>query len=222
MTRTRTLIFFGAIFLVVSSLFVWSYAFDIQTHFLAGTNPPRPPAPVVLPQLPPFRVSDPVRGGTGDDVITITEFSDFTCPACRASEPEVVKLFQSLGPRIRLVWRDLPLGQESPATIVATLAGRCAKDQGKFWAMHDLLMQAQKLDIDSVKTMAAKAGVNTNAFATCLSSVQQLQQIQEDLRIADSHNIKTTPVFFIGREVLNGYVKEAQLRASVERAVFKK
>lgn len=222
MNRSRTLLFFLGVFAVITVLFIWAQYFDGQTHFLAGTNPPRAPELVVPPRLPPLRPTDPIRGGVSDDVVTIVEFSDFTCPACRAVQPELTKVLQEMGPRVRLVWRDLPLGQESPVTIIATLAGRCAKEQGKFWEMHDQLFQAQKMDIPSLSTLASKIGLNSTTFNTCLSSTPQLQQIQEDLRIADSFNIKASPVFFIGREVFNGYVTAAQLKASVDRAVFKK
>ena len=222
MTRNRTLFFFLTVFVVISLLLVWSQVYDGKTRFLAGTKPFRPPAPIILPQLPPLRPFDSIRGGTGSDVITVVEFADFTCPGCRAVEPEVIKLLQELGPRVRLVWRNLPLGQESPSTIVTILAAQCAKDQGKFWEMHDELLKTQQLDLDRMTKLASKIGLNSSTFTACLSSPDQLTRIQDDIRIAEQYHLKSAPVFFIGREVMAGYVTSKQLKASVERAVFKK
>ena len=58
--------------------------------------------------------------------------------------------------------------KENPMTMVATLAGRCAKDQGKFWEMP-VLCCGQALNIVAVK-IARLIGLNESVFNTCLTS----------------------------------------------------
>ena len=134
----------------------------------------------------------------------------------------VKELLTDFNGKIYFVYRYFPLTATHQNAMISSLAAYAANLQGKFWEMHDQLFQAQKMDIPSLGTLASKIGLNSTAFNTCLSSTPQLQQIQEDLRLADSFNIKASPVFFIGREVFNGYATAAQLKASVDRAVFKK
>lgn len=222
LSRSRALLLFSGLFLLIAILMTWAFFYDSSTRFLAGTNPPRPAPPVVLPRMPPLRPTDAARGQDGDGVVTVVEFSNFTCPSCRASEAELLKVQQEYGPKVRVVWRDLPLGQETPATIITALAGRCAKDQGKFWQMHDLLFQASDVDVAVLRSLAVQIGLNPTSFSTCMSAMPTFQALQDDLQIANTYDIKTAPVFFIGREVMAGYVTALQFKASIDRAVFKK
>ena len=95
MNRTSTLWFFLGAFSLLSGLFLWGYVFDTRTHFMAGAPPPRLPEVLPPPRLPLLRSTDPAKGGTATDTVTIVQFADFTCPACRA-EP-IIKLFQNTG-----------------------------------------------------------------------------------------------------------------------------
>ena len=75
--------------------------------------------------------------------VTIVEFSDFQCPYCAASGPVLTRLFEKYPGKIRLIFRHFPLPGHIQA-MPAAEAAECARDQGKFWEMHDLLFQHQE------------------------------------------------------------------------------
>ena len=82
-----------------------------------------------------------VRGGEGASV-KIVEFSDFECPYCRSVVPIIEGLLEKYGDKISLEYRHFPLSFHASAQKAAE-ASECAREQGKFWEMHDLIFEVQ-------------------------------------------------------------------------------
>src|SRR3989344_1557006 len=77
---------------------------------------------------------------------TLVEFSDYQCSFCRAfwrdALPQIKKEYIDTG-KVKFVYRDFPLSFH-PGAIPAAQATQCAKDQGKFWEMHDKIFSEQE------------------------------------------------------------------------------
>src|SRR5262249_20098487 len=91
---------------------------------------------------------DPPRGSVSlddDDVkgpqsapVTIVEFSDYQCPYCSRAETTVQEVLKKYGDKVRFVYRDYPLSFH-PNAEIAAIGSDCAKEQGKFWEMHNAM-----------------------------------------------------------------------------------
>lgn len=218
MTNERKIFYlFIGIFALLLVLLVWQFYFQASAFFPAGTRPPLAEETAPKPTMPPLREGDPVRGSQSEDAITIVEFADFTCVYCRAIESEIVKVLQE-NPEVRHVWRDMPVAQDTPEAMIASVAGRCAKDQGKFWDMHHQLIQAEIITLAKVNEFAEQIELNRTDFSTCMSSNKHVTAIQQDIRMAKEHNLSSAPTLFIGDEVITGYAKASEIRWAVLRA----
>src|SRR5205823_4159081 len=93
----------------------------------------------LIPAVDPQR--DHIRGPL-EAAITVIEFGDFECPYCGQAEPVVRELLADTD--LRFVWRHLPLTDVHPAATLAAEASEAAAAQGKFWEMHDLLLEHQE------------------------------------------------------------------------------
>lgn len=84
--------------------------------------------------------------GQDSAALTIVEFSDFQCPYCKrlfdGAWVQLKKDYVDTG-KVKVVFRDFPLYQIHKNAGAAALAGQCAKEQGKFWDMHDKLFTNQ-------------------------------------------------------------------------------
>lgn len=187
-----------------------------MTTYEAGTRPPQE-IQKTNATLPPLRASDSVRGSTDPKAVTIVEFADYTCVYCRATEDELVQILND-NSNVRHIWRDMPVTSDKPDAILASLAGRCAKEQNRFWEMHEQLMSISRITLETLRETARGLGLDTNAFSSCLASAQKLQEIQSDVQIARDHGLTSAPTFFIGNQVLTGYQTVADLRWAVLRA----
>lgn len=81
--------------------------------------------------------------GTDSAKVTIVEFSDFQCPFCAKSYSTVKKILEDYKGSVRLIYKHFPLNAIHKNAQKAAEAVECAKDQGKFWELHDKLLENQ-------------------------------------------------------------------------------
>ncbi|MCX6785809.1 MAG: thioredoxin domain-containing protein [Candidatus Komeilibacteria bacterium] len=140
---------------------------------------------------------NPTAGSQGAKV-TIVEFADFQCSYCRQEFSIVRELLQTYGDRIYFIFRDFPISELHPEAFKAAVAGRCAQEQNKFWALHDqMFINQANLKIADLENYAAGAGLNAAQFNQCLNSNKYDQQINQDYADGFDLGVKGTPTFFI-------------------------
>lgn len=155
-----------------------------------------------------------------EPAVTVVEFSDFQCPACKAAQPLVEQLKDAY-PEMRFVYRHFPLDQIHPNARLAAQATEVALQEGKFWEMHDLLFarQGDWEDIASkdalIETFAGYAEeleIDKQAFIEKIESTEVVEAVQTDVDLADEIGVQATPTFYV-----NGIQTPApQLFATVE------
>ena len=100
---------------------------------------------------------------------------------------------------MRYVVRDLPLESIHKDAFKAAEATHCARDQDKYWEMHDrLFANQQQLGRDELPRHAKAIGLDTKAFEQCLASGKHADAIRKDLAEAQKLQVSGTPTFFIG------------------------
>jgi protein-disulfide isomerase len=178
-------------------------------------------ARVLLREPEPMRVKvsaddDAVRGNPRAQV-TIIEFSDFQCPFCGKVVPTLKDLLSSYEGRVRWVYRDFPLGFHPRATAAA-VAAECAGQQGRFWAMHDLLMENQRtLEDADLSAMAARLGVDMGRWTACLADPRVHEEIQHDIAEGTAAGVTGTPTFFVNGAILSGAQPRERFVEAIER-----
>src|SRR5919202_3360700 len=107
--------------------------------------------------------SDDHTVGPVDAPLTLVEYADYQCPYCGEADQTVRQLRETLGDRLRFVYRNFPLVQSHPDAEQAAEAAEAANAQGRFWEMHDLLFQHQRsLDHDSLLGYAQQLGLDVD------------------------------------------------------------
>ncbi len=178
--------------------------------------------------LEPMRVSLNDTGATikgpSDAPITIVEFSDFECPACKGFNPALTQVLDTYGDNIRVVFRQFPLRSIHPKAQKAAEASLCARDQDKFWEMHDAMFEDQRnIGPTGLKVMATNLGLNAEGFGQCLDSGQYASVVQNDVNIAAGLGISGTPAVYInGREIAPGKVPNfGQMAVVIDDELFR-
>ena len=148
---------------------------------------------------------DHIRG-PAEAPVTVVEYGDFECPYCGQAEPAVRELLRDFGD-VRYVWRHLPLTDVHPDAQLAAEAAEAAGRQGKFWEMHDLLLDHQDaLRPRDLIGHAASLGLDTDRFAADLRKHAGAAHVSQDVDSADLSNVSGTPTFFVnGRRHYGAY-----------------
>jgi len=169
------------------------------------TPPTDPEKPVDLK----LNIAGAAAKGNENAGLTLIEFSDFECPFCaryfRDTQPQLERDYISTG-KVRHVFRHFPLTEVHPHAVKAAEAAECARLQGKFWELHDLLFANQKLlDTPSLLNHARASGLDMKAFEPCLNG-QATVTVRSDLDFGTRNGISATPTFFLGFAQKDGSV----------------
>lgn len=149
------------------------------------------------------REHNPTRGPELAPV-TLIEYTDFQCPYCGRSQATLEALRERYGKRIRFVFKNLPLPMHQNSRSAAE-AAMCAKDQGKFWEMHDwLFANHTKLGQENILKQAEKMGLDVEALKKCINDKVHSSEIDQDVEEAQSFGITGTPGFIINGRLLTG------------------
>ncbi|MDD2807469.1 MAG: thioredoxin domain-containing protein [Patescibacteria group bacterium] len=168
------------------------------------TPTPTPSAGDDFSKVPKVTASDHVRGDN-NAAVTLIEYSDYQCPYCSQLEPTMEKILADYKGKVRIVYRNFPLTTIHPYAQGAAEASECAAEQGKFWEMHDQLFSNQTaLDETSLKSYAAKIGLNTSQFDSCLTSHKYASQISQSASDAQASGITGTPGVWVGNQLIKG------------------
>ncbi len=136
--------------------------------------------------------------GPADALLTLVEYGDYQCPYCGAAYPVVKRLQKRLGKKLRFVFRNFPLTQAHPYALIAAEAAEAAAIQGKFWEMHDLLFEQQKLlKPEIIPSWAERIGLNLEQFGNDIKQGVVEKRIKEDRQSGIRSGVNGTPTFFI-------------------------
>jgi protein-disulfide isomerase len=120
-----------------------------------------------------------------------------------AAGPTVKKIMETYTGKVRLVIKNYPYKYRDYSHIAAE-ASLAARDQGKYWEMHDLLLKrSPKLDRESLIQYAKELGLDVKKFTESIDSKKHAQEIERDKKLATEMDLYNTPTFFInGRKVV--------------------
>lgn len=150
--------------------------------------------------------SDDWSKGPMEAPITIVEYLDFECEACKAYYSVTKQLNEEYKDKIRFVVRYFPLpGHKN--SMNSAMAVEAAGKQGKFWEMHDVLYENQEdwgekavSDPGIFEEYAKQVGLDMEKYNVDIKTQEIKDRINRDKSSGNSLGIQGTPTFFINGE----------------------
>lgn len=151
-------------------------------------------------------VNGPSRGPK-DAAVTIVEFGDLQCPACKAAQPTIEGL-AAAEPEARFVFQNFPLEMHNWAAKGAAYAdcvGRASNDA--FWKFISKTYEtqaeitAENAD-EKLTALADGAGVKGSEIAACATQPETKSRIDASIALGKKVDVSGTPTLFInGRKI---------------------
>ena len=136
--------------------------------------------------------------GSATPKVTIVEWSDFQCPACKQAQYLVKEILRDYSDQVRLVYRHFPLTQIHKDAYGAAETAEAAAAAGKFWQMHDLLFERQSewaQDKDKLAEYSQELGIELEG--------SYRDKVEADIRDGQRLGIQATPTFFVNGKKTN-------------------
>ncbi|WP_412535287.1 DsbA family protein [Mesorhizobium sp. BAC0120] len=144
---------------------------------------------------------DPEAPETGNPKgdVTIVVFTDYNCPFCKKSTPDLDRIVRDDG-RVRLVYKDWPILTE--ASVYGAQLALAAKYQGKYDLVHHTLMAIPGRQIPKQKMLEAvkRAGIDTARLQADLQANDDkiMALLRRNMAQAESLGLQGTPTYLIG------------------------
>ncbi|MEJ2137703.1 MAG: thioredoxin domain-containing protein [Desulfofustis sp.] len=135
--------------------------------------------------------------GPADAPVTVTLFDDFQCPYCARLLPTIEKVMQAYPTQVRLVFKHFPLSMHKFARQAA-IASIAARNQGKFWPLHDqLFANYNQLNNEKIRELAENVGLDMERFDKDIKNPALQQEIVADMQLGTSSGVRGTPAVYI-------------------------
>jgi protein-disulfide isomerase len=140
----------------------------------------------------------------------VIEYADLECPYCAKADG----LLRALG--VRRVFRHFPVLSKHPRARILAAAAEAAGRQGRFWEMHDSLLDDQaRLDDPHLWQRARTLELDLDRFEADRRSENVAARVERDFRSGVRAGVVTTPTLFVAGEAHPGVPADellAQLR----------
>lgn len=197
--------------LIVIGLLVWGVVAAVQNVPQGGTV-------ATVSEL------DHVRGNPDAKTILV-EYSDFQCPACAYYESFVKQILADHGQDLQFVYRHFPLTTLHKNAALAAHASEAAAKQGKFWEMHDKLLENQTkwAESNDAKRIfidyAIDLKLDTKKFEEDLTSDEVKSRVNIDITSGNAANVQATPTFYLNGKEVTPLKDYAEFKAAIENAI---
>ena len=139
----------------------------------------------------------------------VVEYADLECPYC-AKAHLILKALP-----VTRVFRHFPVTSKHPRARVLAAAAEAAGLQGRFWEMHDSLLEDQGHQDDPHLWQRAEAlGLDLERFERERRSAGVAERVERDFRSGVRAGVTTTPTQFLAGEAHPG-VPGASFRAAL-------
>ena len=161
---------------------------------------------------PPLDVSRDHVLGPPNAEITLVEYGSYACSNCHAVHEVIEGLRNRFGERMRYVFRHLPVAGSEDATRASELAEYAAQTTGRFWEVHEALMERgpafAKGDSQGIaRDFNLPPGEPTHEPAWTAAR----ERVSADIESAQRSGARVTPTFFINGRRYRGAWDESSL-----------
>lgn len=164
--------------------------------------------------------------GAGNKGVTLIEYGDLQCSACKSYYPIIKQVEKEYGDDIRFIFRHFPLVQIHNNAFVAARAAEAAGLQGKFFGMHDLLYENQERweqlpdPTQTFEQYAQQLELDIERFRTDMASEEVNSTINADLAEARAAGATATPTFMLNGKKVEENPRDVEgFKALIDEAI---
>lgn len=150
-----------------------------------------------------FEIDPRMCKGGADAQVTLVEFSDFECPFCANARLLFDFFIARHGAMVRFCYANFPLASH-PNAVLAAQAALFARDQGKFWPMHDLLFDNQAdLNKPVLKKLAESLKLSGAELEKVWAENRYVDEINASKEAGKAASVTGTPAVFVNGRAFN-------------------
>ncbi len=192
---------------VISGLFLLMFA-GIIAVAKNKNNPTNEDGKVQIADNGHSRMIEPKEGTStasaeSTKIVTLVEYADFQCPACKLYYPDVKQLLVNNPGKLKLVFKNFPLINIHPNAMDAAIAAEAVGKQGKYFEFVDMLYEKQtewseiKAPDQKFEEYAKSLGIDIDKYKNDLKDPAITALIDSQRNEGIANGVTGTPTFFL-------------------------
>jgi len=158
--------------------------------------------------------------GNAKAACTLVEYGDYQCSNCGEAHPLVKEIQAQFGKQLRFVFRNFPLTKIHAEAQAAAEVAEFAGSLGKFWEMHNLLLENQKnLGQELYATLAGTLQLSADDLQSALANKTFADRVRADFTGGVRSGVNGTPTFFINGLRYDNPMDYASMVQAIEKAL---
>jgi protein-disulfide isomerase len=149
--------------------------------------------------------------GPKDAALTIVEFGDLQCPACKQAQPNINKLMDE-EPKARLVFQNFPLESIHKWAMTGAKYVDCLDRSGNdiVWQFIGLVYDHQaEINEQNVTEMlnryVKEVGGDPTAVSACVAKPETEKRVRQSMAVGEKLGVTSTPTFYVDGRKLGGF-----------------
>ncbi len=174
----------------------------------------------------------PVFAGNPEAKITVVDYMNFNCPACRKAHAGLKPVVEKYGDRVKLYLKNYPLdGQCNPhverkmgglSCTASLVAVGLYGDPGYHKYVASIMRHTDRLNPRAMLNAVGAAGIDVRRADIYIKSADIRRKLTEEINQASTLGINATPTFIVNGRVLpagaiNPQLFERLLRMEIKR-----
>lgn len=163
--------------------------------------------------------------GTSLAEVTIAEYSDLQCPACKGMNLLVEQVSARYPGHVRIIYREFPMTAIHAWALLAARTAQCvfAQRPESYATFRDSVFEQQaSIGQDAalkLQALTAQLPLNQQVLSACVSSQSSLESVEADVLEGSSIGVATTPTIFVNGEEFIGAPAPEVLGARIEASI---
>lgn len=167
--------------------------------------------------------SEDVIIGNPEAAVTITQFVDYESEQSLKAHNITKSLMKEFGDKVNFNFRHFPQTMIHQRAHKAAEAAIAAAQEGKFFEMHEILLDNRRhLGTVSLKNYAREAGTTAKSLLNDLINGKYGWYVQDDLKFGLDHGVTEVPAFMINGQLYEGRISARGISEAVKNALKKR
>jgi protein-disulfide isomerase len=155
---------------------------------------------------PLFDIKRDHYSGIPEAPVELVQYGGYQCRHCGDVLPVIRQLQETMGVNLIYIFRHFPLPNLHHLALDTAAAAEAAGLQGKFWAMHNMILENQLyLNRASLSFFADEIDLDMALYNKHLNSRQLYDRIISDFESGIHSGVNGTPTFFVNGLRYNGF-----------------
>jgi protein-disulfide isomerase len=168
-------------------------------------------------EVAPIIPSTDMFKGDAAAPVELVLFGDYESNETRRVNEILNEILEDFEGKVKLIFRHFPMTQIHQRAHKAAEAAIGAGQEGKFWEMHQLLMERpHALGVTSLKSHAREVGVVNKKFLEQLMNSDFGWNVQDDLRAGLEMGIRDIPALLINGKIMEKPLNAARISKEIE------